>query len=455
VRNEIMNMFLRSGYTGLLVLAAAAPFVSAGCSDDTPLGEVADSGSDADGAVDTGVDSQEDAATDAGADSAFLLDAAPPSIECTTDPCVVDISRGNDHTCALSSTGAVYCWGDNPCGEVGAPIDGTPTDFKPVPAPRQVLSGVRSISAGASSTCAILQSGELRCWGSLVSAFSDGTSGGYNHSCTPNATPTAVAGVPQLTAVSSTMSSGCGVATDGTLWCWGSTYNNLLGRAGYSTCSYYRPCDSPSYPAAPADLVNGKVKDVLVSYGGVFVFDSSNQLWTWGGNAAVGRTSSMAVDPTPLPADLTNINSLSVSLFGDGQYTANNTCAASQGRVYCWGEYRAPTRLIPLPDEQLATQVSASFHACARTMDGSVFCWGSNQAGQLGDGTGKDHTLVPTKVDGLKAKAVKVTASKATSCALLVSGEVQCWGANDKGQLGTGSADFLPHLKPGTTVAFQ
>jgi alpha-tubulin suppressor-like RCC1 family protein len=88
-------------------------------------------------------------------------------------------------------------------------------------------------------------------------------------------------------------------------------------------------------------------------------------------------------------------------------------------------------------------------------VDGSVFCWGSNQAGQLGDGTGVDHPLVPTKVAGLKAKAAKVVASKATTCALLVTGEVQCWGANDKGQLGVGSADFLPHLQPGSVVAFQ
>lgn len=461
-----MNMPPRNGYTALLVLVAAAPLVAAslglvGCSKGSSAadGDLGDSGIDS--PSDAAVDSpRDDAAADADIDSSVLQDAAPPAVECDGGTCVVDISRGSDDTCILTSTGLVYCWGDNACGEVGAPLGASDAgdagaDFNPVSAPRQILSGVKAISAGASSTCAILASGEVRCWGSLASLFGDTSSGGYNHACTPNATPTPIAGVPHLSAVSSTLSNGCGVTEDKDLWCWGSSFDNLLGRAGYSSCSYFAPCEKASYPPARADLVGGKVRDVIVSYGGVLVLDESNRLWSWGGNEALGRTSSLAIDPTPGLVDLPNLSSASASLFGDGQYTANNSCAASQGKIYCWGDYHTPPRVVPLPAGQYAAQVSASFHACTRTVDGSVFCWGSNQAGQLGDGTGADHPLVPTKVEGLKAKAVKVVASKATTCALLLTGEVQCWGANDKGQLGIGSADFLPHLQPGSAVAFQ
>jgi alpha-tubulin suppressor-like RCC1 family protein len=451
-----MNRFLRSGYTGLLVLVAAAPLSSVACGEDRSLGDVGDSGVDA--APDTSVGPEEDAAVDAGSDVSeppVREDAAPPTIECTTSPCVVDITRGNDNTCVLTSAGAVYCWGDSPCGEVGAPLGGTDTDFKPVSAPRQVLTGVRAISAGAASTCAILNSGELRCWGSLVSLFNSRTSGGFGQACTPNATPTVIDGVPPLTAVSSSLSNGCGVTANEELWCWGSNGNGLLARDGYTPCSYYTQCDTPSYPPARADLLKGKAKDVTLAYGGAFAFTETGELQSWGTNITIGRTSSASVDSTPLPVALPNISSISVSLHGDGQSRGNNICAAAQGEIYCWGGYNAPPRIVALPPKQYAAQVSASLHGCARTVDGSVFCWGGNQAGQLGDGTGVDHYLVPTKVEGLKAKAAKVVTSKATTCALLVTGEVQCWGANDKGQLGSGSADFLPHLQPGSVVAFQ
>ena len=452
-----MNRFLRGGYGGLIVLVALAPLGSVACGEDTRLGEVVDSGVDAAPDTDSAA-APEDAATDAGSDvsdASDIRDAAPPTIECAATPCIVDITRGNDDTCALTSTGTVYCWGDSPCGEVGAPLGGGDAELGPVPAPRHVLDGVRGISAGAGSTCAITNGGELECWGSLVSQFSNTMGGGAGQSCTPNPTPTRIDGVPPLAAVASTLANGCGVTEDGELWCWGSNGNGLLARAGLAPCSYYSPCDTASYPPARADLLDGKVKDVTIAFGGAFAFTASNQLMSWGTSVTIGRTSSADVDPNPLPVDLPNISSISISLHGDGQSRGNNVCAAAQGRVYCWGGYNAPPRVVALPADQYATQVSASLHTCTRTIDGSVFCWGSNQAGQLGDGTGIDHYLVPTKVEGLKAKAAKVVASKATTCALLLTGEVQCWGANDKGQLGMGSADFLPHLQPGSVVAFQ
>lgn len=474
-----MSKPLQHRYAGLLVpltaLLVAVTGMVVGCSVGSST-DVAllDSGTDSPSS-DAGVEGASvDDATVGNPDAFVLRDAAPPPIECDASPCVIDISRGTDDTCALTSTGDVYCWGDNSCGEVGAKMAqadagdasdagdageggavAPPPDLDPVTAPRKVLTGARSISAGASSTCAILNDGQLRCWGSPVSAFTDTTSGGSGHTCTPNATPTAIAGVPKLTAVSTTLSNGCGVAEDKKLWCWGSNANALLGRAGYSACSYYSQCTTASYPPARADLVVGDVKDVLVSYGGIYVLDATNHLLTWGGSEALGRTSSLSVDPNPLPVLLADPSSFSVSLFGDGQYRGNNACVTSQGKVYCWGGYHLPPRVIALPMVEYAAQVSASLHSCVRTVDGTVFCWGGNTAGQLGDGTGVDHPLVPSKVEGLKAKAAKVVASKATTCALLVTGEVQCWGANDKGQVGIGSADFVPHLQPGPAVTFQ
>ena len=85
----------------------------------------------------------------------------------------------------------------------------------------------------------------------------------------------------------------------------------------------------------------------------------------------------------------------------------------------------------------LATQIAAGReHACARTKDGNVFCWGANGAGQLGDGTTTSHA-VPTQVVGLSG-VTQVAAGDAHSCARLENGTLRCWGDNTHGQLGDG-----------------
>jgi len=74
-------------------------------------------------------------------------------------------------------------------------------------------------------------------------------------------------------------------------------------------------------------------------------------------------------------------------------------------------------------------------HTCAVRTDGSVWCWGRNDSGQLGDGTTTDRGK-PVRVPGLAA-ATTVSAGSAHSCAVLVDGRVACWGSNSHAQLGS------------------
>ncbi len=120
------------------------------------------------------------------------------------------------------------------------------------------------------------------------------------------------------------------------------------------------------------------------------------------------------------------------------------------GTVRCWGANEAGqagdgtvgTRTLPTPvvDITGATAVAAGwFHACALIDDGSVRCWGRNAEGQLGDGSTTDSPVAVT-VAGV-GDAIANSAGERHTCAVIADGTVRCWGSNASGQLGDGTTD--------------
>ncbi len=96
-----------------------------------------------------------------------------------------------------------------------------------------------------------------------------------------------------------------------------------------------------------------------------------------------------------------------------------------------------PVAVSNLPNG--AVQVSSlGNHTCALTQAGGVLCWGTNSNGELGDSTTVDR-LAPVPVTGLDSGVALVAAGPSHSCAVKTSGSTYCWGANQSGQLGTGT----------------
>lgn len=133
---------------------------------------------------------------------------------------------------------------------------------------------------------------------------------------------------------------------------------------------------------------------------------------------------------------------------GDHQYCARTTA----GSVFCWGRNNVgqlgngntsnsavPVQVtnLPLPVTQISGGPS---HTCALLADASVRCWGANANGQLGDGSLTNRST-PVLVNGLGGfdGAIAVSAGYKHSCALLASGRIKCWGSNVEGQLGNGN----------------
>ena len=100
---------------------------------------------------------------------------------------------------------------------------------------------------------------------------------------------------------------------------------------------------------------------------------------------------------------------------------------------------------------RISSITSGLGHWCLRGDDGSIWCWGRNSYGQLGNGATEDSYDVPVRVQGLPGKALQVDAFSYSTCAIVEGGAVWCWGANDEGQLGDGTKTdrALPKLVPG------
>jgi len=244
------------------------------------------------------------------------------------------VSAGEDHTCGLTTTGAVYCWGDNEYGQLG---NGTKvSSLRPVP----VAGGYtfRSVRAGVVFSCGITDAGSAYCWG----ANSFGRLG--NGSQVDSSHPVPVSGNLKFAAISAGDGHACGVTPNGKGYCWG--YNDS-GQIG---------------------LAEGKSSPIPVPIAGGLTFASIS--------AGRGITYALTRDGTAYSwgsgMDLLSLSTEEVAVTLPGQIFG------TQGLRF---------KLL-----------STSFaHACGQTTTGEVYCWGSNKYGQLGNGS-NDETVRPTLV---------------------------------------------------------
>jgi alpha-tubulin suppressor-like RCC1 family protein len=282
------------------------------------------------------------------------------------------ISAGSSHTCAVTLSGGAKCWGHNDAGELG---DGTRIDRSTPVDVVGLTSGVADISTGENFTCALMTSGGVKCWGSNFYF----TLGNGSPSHEASLVPVDVKGLSSgVISISSGFIHACALLRTGGVKCWG---ENGFGQLGNSL-----------------DLLSNVPVDVIGLSSGVIAINAGH---------------------------------------------SDHTCALMKtGGVKCWGDNRIGQlgNEIPYyPKYQLVDVkglssgviaiAAAEYHTCALMETGGIKCWGENDGGELGDGT-KINRLAPVDVVDLNGPVSAISAGGSSTCALMQTVGVKCWGQN-------------------------
>jgi alpha-tubulin suppressor-like RCC1 family protein len=367
---------------------------------------------------------------------------------------VVSISAGGFHTCAIMDSGQVRCWGSNISGCAG---NGVRAD-RPIPADVPGLAGTSILSTGNYHTCAFSETQGTLCWGrNDYGQIGDGT---LEEKDTP-------VGVSELTSTLLAISAGqhhtCALLAGGALRCWGRNEYGELGD-GTNIVAETEPTSVILLGSAAVDVAAGDLHTcALLDSGGVQCWGDNEN-----GKLGIGTTGGSS----NVPVNVSGLSSSVRAISANRDYTC---VLLDAGGVKCWGynffgmlgngtftDSSTPGNVLyGLPPEPLTGVAAVSaggYHACALMGTGEVKCWGRNQNGQLGNGTETEGEPLPVDVTGLIAQPSMISAGTYHTCALLVTGDVVCWGRNDNSQLGDGSMESRSNpvnvegIGPGTGV---
>lgn len=304
------------------------------------------------------------------ADYVKFLCRAKPTTSMLHD--VVELRSSYSHVCGRRSDGRIECRGGNGDGQLG---DGLP--FVPPPP-----SGCRYDPSA------------------LV---------GVEHE-----RPVEVVRVEHAKQLGVGQSFTCALDVAGAVWCWGRNDHGQLGEPVSKSRS------TPKVVALPRSI------GVAVGADHACAIDANGALRCWGGNAQ-GQLGDGSTKDRAIPTVVSLARVARVVAYGA------STCAAMyDGSVYCFGvipaagalrEAHVPERIVGL--DGVVDLAIESRHACAVRIDDSVWCWGANERGELGDGTVAGRSApVRALVSGVRSVAV----GHLQSCAVLFDGQLRCWG---------------------------
>jgi hypothetical protein len=307
---------------------------------------------------------------------------------------VVDVGTANNgtqisHTCAVTGSGSVYCWGANMMGQIG---DGTRM-ARPSPTLVPGIGDAVAIAVGGQHSCALHAGGTMACWGSDRS----GELGvGDGIGVTPYL-PAEVKGLASIVQIAAGDSHTCALLADHSAWCWGA---NAYGEVGNN---YPVTAFAPVQVLDPGGQPMTDAVEITCGAQHSCARRLSGRISCWGADLYGQSGDGQYVSEQPVPVDVVSLPAGVVEL---SRQIA--TCArTAAGAIWCWGFQLDATGASIQPATPLAVpsqpEPAASMAGkCFVTAGERVYCWGLNGYGALGTGDTKDHPS-PVLVDGLSS----------------------------------------------------
>ena len=367
--------------------------------------------------------------------SSLLLqvDPAVPVNVPDADPVV---SAGSHHTCRVTATHALSCWGDSIKEQLG---DG-PHSSLPQDQAAPVTIGTAdwlTVSAGSWNTCGIQVDRSLWCWG-----FSGDHVLGRGTQIGDAGEPTKIPSDQHWATVELGASHACAITTASTLYCWGQPGSGRLGVTAPDTSVPRQVGTERGW----TDVSAGGAHTCGIRDGALYCW-GLNRLGQVGDGTVTDRTT-----PTPI-GSATDWTSVSA---GGG-----HTCAIRDtDDLYCWGSATTgqrgtgsvvpdatpyPTSTPTLVGSGWSSVSAGGKHTCGVSTAGDVRCWGSDAWAQLGDGDPAQQDLAAPPAAAVQGGPWSaVTTGEQHTCAVRTDGATLCWGANGEGALGIGGSLLDP-----------
>lgn len=339
------------------------------------------------------------------------------------------VSPGQAHTCGLDADSLAWCWGWNEIGQLGT---GAVTESEPHPVPVAGERHWRDVQSGAAHTCGITGANRLFCWGTNYEGeLGDGSN-------VPRSGPVAAATSVRFKQVSPGLSHTCGVSMAGDAYCWG---QNAFGQLGDG---------SRSRRLAPVK-VRGNLKFQHVRTGFDFTcgITTGDRAYCWGRNRAGqlgdgtrltrGRPTQVAGGHTFRLIRTGDFHTCALTPAGKAYCWGSNTFG-SVGDGTSLNQRLLPTAVATaLRFQSLGL---GSNHSCGVQVDKPASCWGFNHDGQLGTGSSEDSHTTPVGVAGGHSwSRINSGVTSDHTCGIATGGTIFCWGGNGRGQLGDGTTE--------------
>jgi alpha-tubulin suppressor-like RCC1 family protein len=350
----------------------------------------------------------------------------------------VNFDVGMLSTCAIDESGRAWCWGSNYRGQLG---NGTTSD-QPVPVPVSGDHEFVSISVNDWTHCALDNTGVAWCWGDnqggqLGAGWHKDLQDGLEAYST---TPQRVIAAKPFIAITAAGIHNCGLAVDGTAYCWGSNAYGALGTPtgpvqndtaqvvsttlrfrtltakGFSVCGisasgagYCWGGDYGSLGVLGNGTVGNRYTPTRIAtdnswaaiHPGQYLacgVTTAEQLLCWGAVSSIRNGRLWVAEPIPFPQAIGTASP--VTSIGGTCMTLRPVGAACLTSVVDSSGNRSSLKVEAVPGTiQFVSVAGSSVHACGQTADGRLYCWGYNSHGQVGDGTTMNRAF-PTLVSG-------------------------------------------------------